>query len=167
MVSEDELFGGKKGTHEPEVMINNDSNDLLSKLKNLQDDTMNLYAAIIHDPFKNGHRLDELRRNVVKTAATLLEHGVKIEIPTKERNAEDVLKAAAAELASMGAAKGGAAGLSFVTRVRQNITSGEPEVELVIYEDEETGDLYYIDSDGNEVDCDEFGNPIEEDENNE
>ena len=52
-------------------------------------------------------------------------------------------------------------GLSFVNKVRTNITTNREE--LVIYEDE-AGGLYYIDEDGNEIDCDEEGNPLDGDE---
>ena len=91
----------------------------------------------------------------------MLEHGVRLEVPKKERTAEDVIKEAAGELGSMFGAKGVAAGLSFVNKVRTNITTNREE--LVIYEDE-AGGLYYIDEDGNEIDCDEEGNPLDGDE---
>ena len=81
MVSEDELFGGSDGSHEAEILGEPTTNDLSTKIKILSDDAMNIYALIISDPRKHGHELNELRRNVVRLAATLLEHNVKIEIP--------------------------------------------------------------------------------------
>lgn len=165
MVSEDELFGGNSGVHEAEILGEPTSNDLVSKVKNLSDDSMNIYALIISDPRKHGHALNELRRNVVKLAATLLEHNVKIEVPTKERTAQDVLQEAAGELGSMFGAKGVASGLSFVNRIRENINTTREE--LIIYEDED-GTLYYIDEEtGEEIECDDQGVPIKEGEDNE
>lgn len=121
MVDEKEFFGGDSDFSQGEV--HNTSRDLLTQVKNLRDDTMNIYALIISDPHKHGHAIDELRRNVVRLAATLLEHGVRLEVPTKDRTAEDVIKEAAGELGSMFGARGVAAGLSFVNRVRENISS--------------------------------------------
>lgn len=166
MVSEDELFGGSDGIHEAEILGEPSTNDLGMKVKILSDDAMNIYALIISDPRKHGHQLNELRRNVVKLAATLLEHNVKIEIPTKERTAQDVLQEAAGELGSMFGAKGVASGLSFVNKIRENINTTREE--LVIYEDDD-GNLFYIDTEtGDEVDCDEQGVPLtEEGEDNE
>jgi hypothetical protein len=166
VVSEDELFGGNTGSHEGEILGEPVTNDLSTKVKILSDDSMNIYALIISDPRKHGHELNELRRNVVKLAATLLEHNVKIEVPTKERTAQDVLQEAAGELGSMFGAKGVVSGLSFVNRIRENINTNREE--LVIYEDDD-GNLFYIDTEtGDEVDCDEQGTPLtEEGENNE
>ena len=162
MVSEDELFGGKDGTHIPETLGEPQTNDLVTKVKNLADDSMNIYALIISNPRVHGHAINELRRNVVKLAATLLEHNVKIEVPTKERTPKDVLQEAAGELGSMFGAQGVAAGLSFVNRVRENIATTREE--LVIYEDED-GNLFFIDEEtGEEIDCDESGIPLKEDE---
>ena len=93
-------------------------------------------------------------------AATLLEHGVRLELPKKDRNAEDVIKEAAGELGSMFGAQGVTYGLSFINRVRENIATSKEE-EVVIYEDEDTGVLYFIDENGDEVECDEYGEPLE------
>lgn len=158
MVDEKEFFAGTSD-NVSYGEVENTSRDLLVQVKNLRDDAMNIYALIISDPHKHGHSIDDLRRNVVALAATLLEHGVKLEVPKKERTPEDVIKEAAGELGSIFGAKGVAAGLSFVSKVRDNITS-TPE-ELVIYEDE-AGGLYFIDEHGDEIDCDEEGNPLEE-----
>lgn len=163
MVNEKDFFAGGKDFEEAEIL--NNTNGLDTKLKAMQDDCMNIFALMISDPHKHAATtLDELRRNVVRTAAALLEHGVRLEVPTKERTAEDVMKEAAGELGSMFGAKGVAYGLSFVNRVRENIASGGEEI--TIYEDEE-GILYVIDDDGNEIECDEEGNPIEGDEDDE
>ena len=147
---------------EPEVEyteVRNNDNNLDVKVKNLRDDAMNIYALIISAPKKHGHAIDELRRNFMALAATLLEHGVRIELPKKDRKAEDVIKEAAGELGSMFGAQGVTYGLSFINRVRENIATSKEEV--VIYEDEDTGALYFIDEDGEEVECDEYGEPLE------
>ena len=60
-----------------------------------------------------------------------------------------------------------AAGVSFFRNVRDKVdqAAAEPieEEEFVIYEDED-GNFFFIDEDGEEVDCDQFGNPIKEDQ---
>jgi len=159
LVDEKEFF--ESGGRPENVDVVNEQNDLSVKLKNVRDNMMATLALIIHDPHKHGHEIDELRRDIIRLATAMLEHGVKLEVPKKERTAEDVIKEAAGELGSMFGAKGVAAGLSFVNKVRTNITTNREE--LVIYEDE-TGGLYYIDEDGNEIDCDEEGNPLDGDE---
>lgn len=159
MVDEKEFF--ESGGRPENVDVVNGQNDLSVKLKNVRDDMMATLALIIHDPHKHGHEIDGLRRDIIRLATAMLEHGVRLEVPKKERTAEDVIKEAAGELGSMFGAKGVAAGLSFVNKVRTNITTNREE--LVIYEDE-TGGLYYIDEEGNEIDCDEEGNPLDGDE---
>tara|TARA_B100000902_G_scaffold328681_2_gene324860 strand:- start:778 stop:1266 length:489 start_codon:yes stop_codon:yes gene_type:complete len=159
LVEEKEFF--ESGGRPESVDVVNDQNDLSVKLKNVRDDMMATLALIIHDPQKHGHEIDGLRRDIIRLATAMLEHGVRLEVPKKERTAEDVIKEAAGELGSMFGAKGVAAGLSFVNKVRTNITTNREE--LVIYEDE-AGGLYYIDEDGNEIDCDEEGNPLDGDE---
>ena len=159
MVEEKEFF--ESGGRPENVDVVNEQNDLSVKLKNVRDDMMATLALIIHDPHKHGHEIDGLRRDIIRLATAMLEHGVRLEVPKKERTAEDVIKEAAGELGSMFGAKGVAAGLSFVNKVRTNITTNREE--LVIYEDE-AGGLYYIDEDGNEIDCDEEGNPLDGDE---
>tara|TARA_Y100000004_G_scaffold166628_1_gene198471 strand:- start:261 stop:749 length:489 start_codon:yes stop_codon:yes gene_type:complete len=159
LVDEKEFF--ESGGRPENVDVVNEQNDLSVKLKNVRDDMMATLALIIHDPHKHGHEIDGLRRDIIRLATAMLEHGVRLEVPKKERTAEDVIKEAAGELGSMFGAKGVAAGLSFVNKVRTNITTSREE--LVIYEDE-AGGLYYIDEDGNEIDCDEEGNPLDGDE---
>jgi hypothetical protein len=159
LVDEKEFF--ESGGRPENVDVVNEQNDLSVKLKNVRDDMMATLALIIHDPHKHGHEIDGLRRDIIRLATAMLEHGVRLEVPKKERTAEDVIKEAAGELGSMFGAKGVAAGLSFVNKVRTNITTNREE--LVIYEDE-AGGLYYIDEDGNEIDCDEEGNPLDGDE---
>ena len=159
MVDEKEFF--ESGGRPENVDVVNEQNDLSVKLKNVRDDMMATLALIIHDPHKHGHEIDGLRRDIIRLATAMLEHGVRLEVPKKERTAEDVIKEAAGELGSMFGAKGVAAGLSFVNKVRTNITTNREE--LVIYEDE-AGGLYYIDENGNEIDCDEEGNPLDGDE---
>ena len=159
MIDEKEFF--ESGGRPENVDVVNEQNDLSVKLKNVRDDMMATLALIIHDPHKHGHEIDGLRRDIIRLATAMLEHGVRLEVPKKERTAEDVIKEAAGELGSMFGARGVAAGLSFVNKVRTNITTNREE--LVIYEDE-AGGLYYIDEDGNEIDCDEEGNPLDGDE---
>ena len=60
-----------------------------------------------------------------------------------------------------------AKGVSFFRDVKESISkqkAGLPQdaYKIVVYEDEETGELFFIDEDGVEVLCDENGFPLED-----
>ena len=76
--------------------------DLSMKLKDLRDANMQQWAKLIANPHAyTVESIDEFRRNIAMCAAVLMEHGVKIEIPKKERTPEDVLKESMGELGMM------------------------------------------------------------------
>lgn len=137
---------------------------LETRVKDRRDQMMHYYAVVIGDPYKAGTVLDDMRRNILALCAVLMEYNIPIDLPKKERTAEDVLKEAAGELGSMFGAQGVTAGLSFARRVKENIASGA-FVDVYEVEDED-GDIFHFfyDEDGGEVMCDEEGTPLDEEE---
>jgi hypothetical protein len=139
--------------------------DLSMKLKDLRDANMQQWAALIANPDGRAmESIDEFRRNIAMCAAVLMEHGVKLEIPKKERTPEDVLKESMGELGMMLGSKAFAQGLNFYRRVKEDImdvnsTYEEADEDFEIYEDEDG--FYFIDEKGNEVPCDVDGSPLE------
>jgi hypothetical protein len=137
---------------------------LETRVRDCRDQMMHYYAVVIGDPYKANVVLDDMRRNVVSLCATLLEYNIPIDLPKKERTAEDVLKEAAGELGSMFGAQGVSAGLSFARRVKENISSGQM---IDIYEaEDEDGEIFYFynDENGDDVICDEEGTPLDEED---
>lgn len=139
--------------------------ELESTLKQHREEMSRCYAQLIANPYRAQSVLDEMRGEIVKTAVTLMEHRIPLEIPKKPRTLTDVLQEAAAEAGMMLGSNAVASGVSFFRNVKEQVNQkAEPldEEEFLVYEDEE-GNFFYIDDDGNEVDCDRFGNEIQED----
>ena len=139
------------------------SKNLIQKLEDLRDTVMSDWALLINDPQVYGAEfIEKQRHSLPMTAATLMEHGVKLELPKKKRGAEDVLKEAAGELGAIYGVKGVSAGLSFARKVREEISSDSPEKweEITVYQRDD-GSYYYI-YEGDEIECDTEGNDIEE-----
>ena len=96
-----------------------------------------------------------------------MEANIPVAIPKKERTLTDVLQEAAAESASMLGSNAVAKGVSFLEMLKK-ISKGKEQAfpqdaeQIVIYEDEETGDLFFIDENDNEVLCDENGFPLDD-----
>ena len=139
---------------------------LENALKNHRERMNTLYVEIIANPYRAQTVIEEIRREVVSTAATLMENRIPLNIPKKPRTMTDVLQEAAAEAGMMMGSNAMAAGVSFFRNVRDKVDQAatEPieEEEFVIYEDEE-GNYFFVDDNGLEVDCDQFGNPLMED----
>jgi len=140
--------------------------DLSMKLKDLRDANMQQWAALIANPDGRAmESIDEFRRNIAMCAAVLMEHGVKMEIPKKERTPEDVLKESMGELGMMLGSKAFAQGLNFYRRVKEDIMDVNStyeeadDEEFEIFEDDDG--YYYIDERGNEIACDVDGTPLE------
>lgn len=130
------------------------------------------FAALKGNPYRADEQLNIMRQEIIATLVTLLEAGIPVSPPKKERSLTDVMQEAVAESASMLGSNAVAKGVSFFRNVKENISKVNDGVpsdaeEIVIYEDEETGELFFYDDDGNEVICDEDGFPLEEGEDNE
>jgi hypothetical protein len=128
------------------------------------------YLALKANPYRAEEHINTMRKEIISTLVTLMEANIPVAIPKKERTLTDILQEAAAESASMLGSNAVAKGVSFFRDVKENIHKSKNAIpsdaeEIVIYEDEETGELFFIDADGNEVVCDEDGFPLEEDDN--
>lgn len=139
---------------------------LENALKNHKEQMSSLYSQLIANPYRAQVVIEDIRREVVSTAATLMEHRIPLNIPKKPRTMTDVLQEAAAEAGMMMGSNAMAAGVSFFRNVRdkvdQNAAPAIDEDELIVYEDDQ-GNFFFVDEDGVEIDCDEFGNPLTED----
>jgi len=125
------------------------------------------FLALKGNPYRADEHINSMRKEIVSTLVTLMEANIPVAIPKKERTLTDVLQEAAAESASMLGSNAVAKGVSFFRDVKQNISKAKQGIpsdaeEIVIYEDEETGELFFVDDDGNEIVCDENGFPIEQ-----
>lgn len=140
--------------------------DLENALKEQKEQMNRYYAELIANPYRAQTVIDDIRRQVVSTAAVLMEHRIPLTIPKKERTLTDVLQEAAAEAGMLMGSNAMAAGVSFFRNVKDKVNQPpQPisEEEFVIYEDQ-YGNFFFIDDDGEEVDCDKFGNPLEDDD---
>lgn len=126
------------------------------------------YSRLIANPYRSQEVIDEMRKTIVRTASTLMQHNIPLEIPKKERTVSDILQEAAAETGMLLGSRAVAQGVSFFRNVQdmvnQPATPKEKivnEEEITIYEDQD-GNLFFIDEDGNEIECDEWGDPLED-----
>jgi hypothetical protein len=125
------------------------------------------FAALAGNPYRADEHLNTMRLEIIATAVTLMDNNIPVAIPKKERTLTDVLQEAAAESAMMLGSNAVASGVSFFRNVKENISKTSKGIpkdaeQIIIYEDEETGDLFFYDEHENEVMCDEDGFPIEE-----
>ena len=124
--------------------------------------------GLIANPYRGDFFLQEMRIHIVQIAKVLMENNIPIAKPKGERTLADVLQEAAAESAMMMGSNAVAKGVGFVNKVKSDINRAKNDipsdaVEIQIFEDEDTGDLFYYDDNGDEVLCDEDGFPLEED----
>lgn len=148
------------------------SPDLVASLEVHQKNMQIAFIALKGNPYRADEHINTMRKEIISTLVTLMESNIPVAIPKKERTLTDVLQEAAAESASMMGSNAVAKGVSFFRDVKQNIGKAKQGIpanaeEIIIYEDEESGELFFIDDDGNEIVCDENGFPIEEDEEDE
>ena len=97
------------------------------------------------------------------TAAVLMEHDVKIEVPNKERTPEDVIKEGMGELGLMLGSKAFTGALSFWRRVKDDVMDHGANYEEADdeYYQRDDGSYFFFDPDtGEEVECDEHGEEI-------
>ena len=132
------------------------------------------FIALKGNPYRADEHINTMRKEIISTLVTLMEANIPVAVPKKERTLTDILQEAAAESASMIGSNAVAKGVSFFRDVKENIGKTKQGIppgaeEIIIYEDEESGELFFIDEDGNEVVCDENGFAIDDegDEQNE
>ena len=121
--------------------------DLENALKEQKEQMNRYYAELIANPYRAQGLIDDIRRQVVSTAAVLMENRIPLTVPKKERTLTDVLQEAAAEAGMMMGSNAVAAGVSFFRNVKDKVNqSAQPisEEEFIIYEDE-YGNFFFID----------------------
>lgn len=135
--------------------------EMTAQLKSQRDEIMKLYAKLIANPYLAPHLIPDFRSALMSTVATLMENGVPVSDNPKIRTPDDVIREGMAELAGM--VGGSLAGkMMKAKQAFQDSLSGSSGDDFVVYRDPDTGTYYYIDEDGEEVDCDAHGNPLED-----
>ncbi len=127
-----------------------------------------LFQSLIGNPYRADEYLNEMRVGIVQVAKVLMENEIPVAKPKHARGATDVLQEATAELAMMFGSNAMAKGVNMVNKVRSDMQKARDGVpahaeEIEIYEDEETGEFFYYDENGEEVLCTEDGFPLEGD----
>jgi len=135
--------------------------EMTAQLKAQRDEVMTLYAKLIANPYLAPHLIPDFRSALMGTVATLMENGIPVSDNPKIRTPDDVIREGMAELAGM--VGGSLAGkMMKAKQAFQDSLSGSSGDNFVVYRDPDSGTYYYIDEDGEEVDCDENGNPLED-----
>ena len=135
--------------------------EMTAQLKSQRDEVMALYAKLIANPYLAPHPIPDFRSALMSTVATLMENGVPVSDNPKIRTPDDVIREGMAELAGM--VGGSLAGkMMKAKQAFQDSLSGSSGDDFVVYRDPDSGTYYYIDDDGEEVDCDAHGNPLED-----
>jgi len=135
--------------------------EMTAQLKSQRDEVMKLYAKLIANPYLAPHLIPDFRSALMSTVATLMENGVPVSDNPKIRTPDDVIREGMAELAGM--VGGSLAGkMMRAKQAFQDSLSGSSGDDFVVYRDPDSGTYYYIDEDGEEVDCDAHGNPLED-----
>ena len=154
MVSEDEFYGEAEVT---DIV----PQDLTGKLKEQRDEINQLYAKLIANPYLAPNLVPDFRSTLMQTVATLMENGIPISDNPKIRTPEDVVREGLAELGGMVGGKLVGGLMKMKQGFDNSMKSSDSEDDFVVYRDPDTGDYYYIDENGNEVDCDQHGTPLE------
>ena len=93
----------------------------------------------------------------------LMEFGIPVSTNPKVRTPDDVIKEGAAELGGMFGAKVFAGAMRMKRSFQDSLKAAKDTEEFEIYRDPNDGSYYFIDPEtGHEVDCDEYGNEVEE-----
>lgn len=156
MVEEEEFYADAE-------IVDVVSKDVTAQLKAQKDEINLLYSKLIANPYLAPQLIPDFRSAVMSTVATLMENGIPISTDPKLRTPDDVFREGLAELGGMlgGKVVGG------IMKMKQGFESSmsrnnDDEDDFVVYRDPDTGTHYYIDENGEEVDCDAQGNPLEE-----
>ena len=118
-------------------------------------------AMYQRNPYLAPHLVPDFRSALMSTVATLMENGVPVSTDPKIRTPDDVVREGVAELAGM--VGGSFAGkMMKAKQAFQDSLSSSKEDDFVVYRDPDTGTYYFIDDNGDEVDCDKHGTPLED-----
>jgi len=155
-VSEDEFYG--KGE-----VVDIVDKEMIAQIKAQRDEVMGLDAKLIANPYLAPQLVPDFRSALMSTVATLMENGVPVSTDPKIRTPDDVVREGLAELAGM--VGGSFAGkMMKAKQAFQDTLSGmsDDTDDFIVYRDPETGTYYFIDDNGEEIDCDKHGNPLED-----
>jgi len=156
MVSEDEFFAQADDPITTEIV----SAQLIAKLKEQRDEVNTLYAKLIMNPYLAPHLVPDFRSALMGTVASLMENGIPVSDNPKIRTPDDVVKEGLAELGGMVGGKLVGNILKIKKTFTDNMSASAEDDEFVVYRDPDSGTYYFIE-DGEEVDCDKHGNPLE------
>lgn len=136
--------------------------ELLSEIKGLKDEINMTYSKLINNPYLAPDLVDDAKSTLLRTIAVLMEHNIPLQHPDRIRTADDIIRESLAELGGMLGAKGAVAALRAKRSFQKTWQEYRESEDFEIFQDPETEDYYFIDPDnGEEIDCDEFGNPLE------
>lgn len=158
MVSEDEFFA--QADSQSEITTEIVSPELTAKLKEQRDEVNKLYAKLIANPYLAPHLVPDFRSTLMGTVALLMENGIPVSDNPKIRTPDDVVKEGLAELGGMVGGKLVGNIMKMKKSFTDNMSAAADDDEFVVYRDPDTGTYYFIE-DGEEVDCDKHGNPLE------
>ena len=155
-MSEDEFYGRGE-------VVDIVDKEMIAQIKAQRDEVMGLYAKLIANPYLAPQLVPDFRSALMSTVATLMENGVPVSTDPKIRTPDDVVREGLAELAGM--VGGSFAGKMMKAKQAFQDTlsgmSGDTD-DFIVYRDPETGTYYFIDDNGEEIDCDKHGTPLED-----
>lgn len=158
MVSEDEFFAQADSPNESSTEIVSPA--LINKLKEQRDEVNKLYAKLIANPYLAPHLVPDFRSALMGTVAVLMENGVPVSDNPKIRTPDDVVKEGLAELGGMLGGKVVGNIMKMKKTFSDTMSANADDDDFVVYRDPDSGTYYFIE-DGEEVDCDKYGNPLE------
>ena len=137
---------------------------LLSDLKTMKAEIDLQFAKLMADPYQAPEIVDDFKSTMIRLYAVLIENDIPIQDPKRKKSIDEVITEGLAELGGLLGAKGAIGAIKAKKAFRDRFDEMRQSEDFEIFQDPETGDYYFIDSDtGDEVDCDRDGNPLWED----
>ena len=136
---------------------------LTTELKELKSEINLVYSKLIGNPYLAPNLIDDARSTLVRTVGVLMEYSVPLQHEGRKRTADDIIRESIAELGGLLGAKGAVAALRAKRSFQDAWEDLRDSEDFEIFQDPETEEYYFIDSEtGEEYDCDELGNPLED-----
>jgi len=155
LVEEKDFYSEAEPSH-----IDTISKDMTNQLKAQRDEVMQLYAKLIANPYLAPQLVPDFRSALMSTVATLMENGVPVSDNPKIRTPDDVIREGMAELGGMLGGKVVGGLMKMKQGFESSMRAQEEDDDFIVYRDPDTGTYYFVDEDGEEIDCDKDGNPI-------
>tara|TARA_B100000287_G_scaffold402138_1_gene422785 strand:+ start:3521 stop:4033 length:513 start_codon:yes stop_codon:yes gene_type:complete len=135
---------------------------LLSDLETIKAEIDLQFAKLKRDPYQASQIVPEFKSTIIRLYALLIENDIPIQDPKRKRSIDEFITETLAEIGGVLGAKGAMGAIKAKKAFRDRFDEIQSSEDFEIYQDPETGDYYFIDPDtGEEVDCDEYGNPVE------